>query len=206
MQLKEVIQYIEEIAPLSFQESYDNSGLIVGNPRLEVSGILISLDVTEAIVQEAIEKKANVIIAHHPIVFKGLKKFTGKNYVERVVIQAIKNDIAIYAAHTNLDSVVGGVNTRICEKLGLRNCEILQTSENQLIKLVSFIPEAHFPKVEQAVFQAGAGHIGNYDQCAYSSKGTGSFRALSEANPFVGNKMNYIERMRSDLKLFFRNI
>ncbi len=137
MQLKEITQYIESIAPLAFQESYDNSGLLIGNPSDEVSGILISLDITEAIIDEAISKNLNLIVAHHPIVFSGLKKLNGKNYIERCVAKAIKSDIAIYVAHTNLDSVFGGVNSKICDKLKLQNCQILAPIPGFLKKLVA---------------------------------------------------------------------
>ncbi|MGC9355385.1 MAG: Nif3-like dinuclear metal center hexameric protein, partial [Mariniphaga sp.] len=140
LKIKEIVQYFESIAPLKLQESYDNSGLIAGNPEAQVSSALVTIDVTEAVVDEAIEKKAGLIIAHHPIVFSGIKKLTGKNYVERTVIKAIKNDVAIYAAHTNLDAVSGGVNTKICEKLGLKNCKVLHPVSGQLKKLVTFIP------------------------------------------------------------------
>jgi dinuclear metal center YbgI/SA1388 family protein len=149
---------------------------------------LITLDVTEKVVEEAIQKNAQLIVAHHPIVFSGLKKFTGKNYVERTIIKAIKNDIAIYAAHTNLDSVEGGVNQKICEKLGLQNCKILQPASGQLKKLVTFIPVDHLNPVREAVFNAGAGNIGNYDSCGFTTEGLGSFRGNENANPFVGEK------------------
>jgi dinuclear metal center YbgI/SA1388 family protein len=188
VKLKEITQFLESLAPLSLQESYDNAGLIVGSPDTDVSSILVSLDVTEKVVDEAIEEKAQLIVAHHPIVFSGLKKFTGKNYVERTLLKAIKNDIAIYAAHTNLDSVTGGVNSKICEKIGLQNCSILQPVSSQLKKLVTFIPVDHAEKVREAVFNAGAGNIGNYDSCGYNTEGLGSFRGNEDTNPFVGEK------------------
>ncbi|MDO9039920.1 MAG: Nif3-like dinuclear metal center hexameric protein, partial [Bacteroidota bacterium] len=171
MILKEITQFIESIAPLSFQESYDNSGLIIGHPDDEISGILITLDITEDIVNEAISKKLNLIVAHHPIIFGGLKKLNGKNYVERCVSKAIKNDIAIYAAHTNLDGVFGGVNSKICEKLQLQNCRMLIPMQNFLKKLVTFVPTDHAEKVRKAMFDAGAGNIGNYDSCSFNQSG-----------------------------------
>ena len=186
--IKDITNFFENLAPLSLQESYDNAGLIVGDANTKVSAILISLDVTEDIVDEAIKKNAELIVAHHPIVFSGLKKITGKNYVERTLIKAIKNNIAIYAAHTNLDSVTGGVNSKICEKLGLQNCKILQPTEGQLKKLVTFIPEEYVDKVKEAVFDAGAGNIGNYDSCGYTTNGSGSFRGNKNSEPFVGEK------------------
>ena len=186
--IKDVSNFLETFAPLRLQESYDNAGLILGDPAAEVSGVLISLDVTEQVVEEAIAQNCNLIVAHHPIVFSGLKKITGKNYVERTLLKAIKNDIAIYAAHTNLDSVSGGVNGKICEKLGLENCKILQPIEGMLKKLVTFIPVDHADKVREAVFSAGAGHIGNYDSCSFNSHGQGTFRGNNTTHPFAGEK------------------
>jgi dinuclear metal center YbgI/SA1388 family protein len=184
--LKDVAQFLESFAPLSLQESYDNAGLITGDLKTKITSVLITLDVTEKVVEEAIQKNAQLIVAHHPIIFSGLKKFTGKNYVERTIIKAIKNDIAIYAAHTNLDSVEGGVNQKICEKLGLQNCKILQPASGQLKKLVTFIPVDHLNQVREAVFNAGAGNIGNYDSCGFTTEGLGSFRGNENANPFIG--------------------
>jgi len=186
--LKDITNFLESFAPLSLQESYDNAGLITGDANTEIKTVLITLDVTEKVVDEAIQKNAQLIVAHHPIVFSGLKKFTGKNYVERTIIKAIKNDIAIYASHTNLDSVEGGVNQKICEKLGLQNCRILQPASGQLKKLVTFIPVEHLNPVREAVFRAGAGNIGNYDSCGFTAEGAGSFRGNENANPFVGKK------------------
>ncbi len=186
MKLSEITTYLESIAPLAYQESYDNAGLLVGDPQKEINQTLITLDVTEAILDEAIETKSDLIVAHHPIIFGGLKKITGKNEVERCVIKAIKNDIAIYASHTNLDSVLGGVNSKICEKLGLENIQILAPVSGQLKKLVTFIPFDHAANVQQAIFKVGAGHIGNYDSCAYSIPGKGSFRGDEKTKPFVG--------------------
>lgn len=186
--IKEISNFLENLAPLRLQESYDNAGLILGNPDQEISGVLITLDVIEAVIEEAIQRNCNLVVAHHPIVFSGLKKITGKSYVERTVLKAIKNDIAIYAAHTNLDSVSGGVNGKICEKLGLQNCRILQAADGLLKKLVTFIPVDHADKVRQAVFDAGAGNIGNYDSCSFNSHGQGTFRGNDSAKPFVGEK------------------
>ncbi|HRX12970.1 MAG TPA: Nif3-like dinuclear metal center hexameric protein, partial [Draconibacterium sp.] len=184
--LKDIANFIENFAPLGLQESYDNSGLITGDVNTEINSVLVTLDVTEEVVEEAIQKKAQLIVAHHPIIFSGLKKITGKSYVERTVIKAIKNDIAIYAAHTNLDSVEGGVNQKICEKLGLENCRILQPNRGQLKKLVTFIPAEKADNVREAVFNAGAGNIGNYDSCGFVAEGLGSFRGNENSNPYVG--------------------
>src|SRR4051812_31374376 len=119
MTISAIIECLEKIAPSSLQENYDNAGLITGNKQWQCTGIIISLDATEEVIKEAIEKKCNLVVAHHPIVFRGLKKINGKNYVEKTIITAIKNDIAIYAIHTNLDNVIEGVNGKIADKLGL---------------------------------------------------------------------------------------
>lgn len=186
MKISAITSYLERIAPLSYQESYDNSGLIVGNPNDTVQRVLIALDCTEAVVDEAIEKGCGLIITHHPIVFKGLKKFNGKNYVERVVLKAIKNDIALYAIHTNLDNVLGGVNSKIAEKLGLENTAILNPKSGLIKKLTVFVPRTHVESVRTALFEAGAGAIGDYDECSFNSIGYGTFRAGQDANPTLG--------------------
>ncbi len=186
MTISQIIQTLTAIAPPSLQEGYDNAGLITGSPGWACTGIITSLDATEAVVQEAIEKKCNLIVAHHPIVFGGLKQITGKNYVERTVIAAIKNDIAIYAIHTNLDNVIAGVNGKIADKLGLVNRKVLQPKGGQLKKLIVFVPEAQAAQVRQAMFEAGGGHIGNYSECSFNSSGTGTFKAGAGTNPFVG--------------------
>ena len=186
MRIKEIIHFLETIAPLSFQESYDNAGLIIGNSDTECSGIITSLDVTEEVVEEAVRRKCNLIVAHHPIIFKGLKKLNGKNYVERTVIAAIKNDIAVYAIHTNLDNVLEGVNQKIAEKLQLQNCKTLLPKEGTLQKLITFAPVKNAEEVRKALFKAGAGAIGNYDRCSFNVEGTGTFRAGEGSDPYVG--------------------
>lgn len=188
MKLKEITRYLEEIAPLSFQESYDNSGLIVGHPDEIINGAVICLDSTEEVVDEAIELGVNLIIAHHPIVFSGLKRFNGNNYIERVVMKAIKHGIAIYAIHTNLDNVANGVNAMICSALKIENPSILAPKGGLLNKLVVFLPEENREGVKQAMFQAGAGEIGNYSNCSFSQIGTGTFKPGSGANPHSGVK------------------
>lgn len=184
--VKDITSYLEQLAPLSSQESYDNSGLIVGDPSMHVKGALLSLDCTEEVVEEAVSVGANMIIAHHPIVFKGLKKLNGKNYVERTVIRAIKNDIAIYAIHTNLDNYRFGVNAEIGERLGLENLKILSPASNSLKKLIVFCPEEATVKVSKAMFDAGAGNIGDYDECSFETSGTGAFRPNENTNPAIG--------------------
>lgn len=187
MNLNQITKAIESLAPLSLQEKYDNSGLIVGLPKMEITKALISFDVTEKVIEEAILLGANLIISHHPIIFGGLKKLTASNYVERVVMQAVKNDIALYAVHTNLDNVIEGTNRILADKLELENLKVLQNAENQLFKLVVYVPLSHLEEVRNAIFEAGAGHIGNYDNCSFSAEGKGSFRALEGTHPFVGN-------------------
>ncbi|MGI4751937.1 MAG: Nif3-like dinuclear metal center hexameric protein [Janthinobacterium lividum] len=186
MKLNNITACLESLAPLVYQEDYDNSGLIVGYADQEIFQALISLDCTEAIVDEAIANNCQLIISHHPIVFKGLKKFNGKTYVERVVEKAIKNSIAIYAIHTNLDHVKTGVNRKIADKLGLQNCRILSPKNNLLKKLITFVPIAQADKVREALFAAGAGNIGNYSEVSFNSNGTGTFKADKNANPFIG--------------------
>jgi len=186
MLVKEITSYLESFAPLSYQESYDNAGLIVGDSAMEVKGILVCLDSTEEIIDEAIASGSNMVVAHHPIIFGGLKKLNGKNYVERAVIKAIKNDIAIYASHTNLDNVKNGVNFKICEKLGLKNVSILEPKNELLRKLVTFIPVEHTEKLLQALHKAGAGTIGDYKSCSFTVEGIGTFEPQKDANPFIG--------------------
>ena len=186
MKLSQLTTYLESLAPLAYQEDYDNAGLIVGRPDQEVSQALISLDCTEAVVDEAIATNCQVIISHHPIVFRGLKKFNGKTYVERVVEKAIRNNIALYAIHTNLDNMMTGVNAKICETLGLKNCRILSPKHNLLKKLVTYIPISHADEVRNALFEAGAGNIGNYSETSFNAEGTGTFKGNEDANPHVG--------------------
>lgn len=186
MKLYEITNYLESIAPLALQESYDNCGLITGNLQMDIFSAIITLDCTEEVVDEAISLNANLIVAHHPIVFSGLKKITGKNYVERVIIKAIQNNIAIYAIHTNLDNVQHGVNAEICKRLGLQNCTILSPKSATLRKLVTFIPTQNFEQVTQAVFAAGAGNIGNYSETGFSVEGIGTFKGNKSANPAIG--------------------
>lgn len=188
MKIADIIRALEALAPPQLQEHYDNAGLLTGNENEKVKGVLCTLDCTEAIVEEAINKKCNLIVAHHPIIFGGIKKLNGKNYVERTVIKAIKNNVAIYSIHTNLDNVHNGVNSIIAEKLSLKNIQVLQPKENLLSKLVTFCPVAYAEKVRNAIFDAGAGHIGEYDCCSFNAEGTGTYRASEKSNPFAGKK------------------
>lgn len=186
MKIREITDYLEEIAPLAYQESYDNSGLLTGHKEQEVKNTLITLDCTEAIIEEAIQKKCELIISHHPIIFKGLKKLTGSNYIERTIIKAIQNNIAIYAIHTNLDNVDFGVNKMICDKLKLENCQVLAPKSDLLRKLVVFCPTEQASKVRTALLNSGAGQVGNYDNCSFNTIGEGTFRANENANPYIG--------------------
>ncbi|WP_018617743.1 Nif3-like dinuclear metal center hexameric protein [Spirosoma luteum] len=190
-QIRQLTTYLEALAPLSYQESYDNAGLIVGDPSTDITGVLVTLDATEQVVDEAISKGCNVIVAHHPIVFKGLKKLNGKNYVERTVIKAVKHDVAIYASHTNLDNVIGGVNFHIAEKLQLQNIRILTPKAQTLTKLVTFVPVADTQRVLDALHQAGAGQIGAYKNCSFRVAGTGAYEAGEQAHPVLGEIGEY---------------
>ena len=186
MKLSQLTAYLETLAPLSYQEDYDNAGLIVGHPDQEVFQGLISLDCTEAVVDEAIANNCQVIISHHPIVFRGLKKFNGKTYVERVVEKAIRKGIALYAIHTNLDNVLTGVNAKICDTLGLKNYRILSPKAGVLKKLVTYVPLNHAEAVRNALFSAGAGNIGNYSECSFNVEGSGTFKGNDQTDPYVG--------------------
>ena len=184
----EIISALEKLAPPAYQESYDNSGLLIGNKQAECTGVLIALDVTEKTILEAIDRNCNMVVAHHPIIFKGLKKLTGSNYIERTVELAIKNDIAIYAIHTNLDSITNGVNWKIAQRLGLQNIKILAPKTQALQKLTTFVPSESADKVLEALFAAGAGQIGDYKNCSFTTTGTGSFLPSMDANPVIGTR------------------
>ncbi len=204
MKLKELTSYLDSEVPLSFQESYDNSGLQVGSSEKEVTSAMITLDVTEEVMDEAISLKCDVLISHHPLIFSGIKSMTGKSFTERILSTAIKYDIAIYSAHTNLDVHSNGVSRKMAEKLGLKKIKVLSPSENRLLKLVTYIPESHFEKVSNALFEAGAGVIGNYDRCGFATSGTGSYRGNDNSKPFLGEKgkMHFEKEMRFETVLF----
>jgi dinuclear metal center YbgI/SA1388 family protein len=188
MRIKEISQVLETFAPLAFQEEYDNAGLIIGNPEMEISGALIALDITAEVLDEAIENNCNLVIAHHPLIFKGLKRLVGDDAVQRLTIKAIQNQVAVYAMHTNLDNSVNGLNSWVCDLLGIKNYRILSPGKGLLSKLVTFCPVDYADKIRQALFDAGAGHIGNYDCCSYNVTGQGTFRASENTHPFVGEK------------------
>ncbi len=186
MQIKEITGYLESLAPLTFQESYDNSGLQVGDPGMEITGILIALDVTEGVLHEADDLGFNLIISHHPVIFGGLNSVTGKSLAEKIVRLAIKKEIAIYSGHTNFDAIAGGVNSALANRLGLVNQQILDPMRDQLKKIVVFVPHQQRDLVRQAMFDAGAGHIGAYDRCSFNLEGTGTFRGSEGSDPYVG--------------------
>jgi dinuclear metal center YbgI/SA1388 family protein len=186
MKISEVISFLESLAHPSLQENYDNAGLVVGQSDWECTGIVCSLDATEEVINEAIEKKFNLVVAHHPIIFGGLKKINAKNYVEKSVITAIKNDIAIYAIHTNLDNVINGVNGKIASMIGLKNISILSSKANNLKKLFTFVPVEKAEIVRNAIFKVGGGQIGNYSECSFNVEGKGTFKAEEGTNPYVG--------------------
>ena len=188
LKVKDVTDHLETFAPPAYQETYDNSGLLTGQRDQEITGVLVTLDCTEPVVDEAVNRGCNLIIAHHPIIFKGLKKLTGGNYVERTVIKAIRHEVAIYAIHTNLDNVHTGVNRKICEKIGLGNLQVLSPKSQVLTKLVTFIPSERSGDLLTALYDAGAGQIGNYENCSFSVEGRGTFRPNERANPAIGKR------------------
>lgn len=203
MTIHNITQYLESIAPPALQESYDNAGLITGSAQWPCTGIICCLDAVEDVIQEAIQKKCNLVIAHHPIIFSGLKKINGNNYVERTIIKAIKNDIAIYAIHTNLDNIMHGVNGMIAEKLCLQNVSILSAKQNQLKKLFFYVPAQHAQKVMDAIFETGGGQIGNYSECSFTVNGTGTFKPNELANPFTGQKGERHEAAELKIEILF---
>lgn len=204
MKLREISSFLDSELPLAFQESYDNSGLQAGDPEQEIDAALLTLDITEDVVNEAIRKKSGMIISHHPLIFGQLKRITGRNSTERILRSCIKNDIAVYSAHTNLDITHHGVSRKMAEKLGLEKVKVLAALEKKLLKLVTFVPESHIDKVRDAVFDAGSGSIGNYDRCGFVTEGTGSFRGNEDTDPFVGErgKISFEKELRFETVLF----
>lgn len=188
MLIKHIIEALEQWAPPAYQESYDNAGLITGDPLAECTGVLCCLDVTEAVLNEALEKNLNMVVAHHPIVFRAIKQFSQKNLVNRILTKAIKQDLAIYAIHTNLDHVFTGINASLARKLNLasHSLSILEPKENLLAKLYTYVPETALDTVKQALFEAGGGVIGQYAECSFTVGGTGSFKPLAGSNPVIG--------------------
>ena len=203
MKINDITSYLEAIAPPALQESYDNAGLITGQAFWECTGVICCLDAVEAVIDEAISKNINLVVAHHPILFSGLKKINGNNYVERTIIKAIKNDIAIYAIHTNLDNITEGVNGIIAKKLGLQHTSILSPKNGLLKKLYFFVPPEHAPQVMHALFDAGGGQIGNYSECSFSVIGTGTFKPNDHAKPFSGERGKREEAEELKIEVLF---
>jgi dinuclear metal center YbgI/SA1388 family protein len=203
MRINDIISAIESFAPSSYQDSYDNSGLLVGDAGANAGAVLVSLDCTEAVVDEAIRLKANLIVSHHPIIFSALKRITPQNYIGRTVIKAIQNNIALYAAHTNLDHVRAGVNSKIGQRLGLQNLQILAPRKQMLHKLITYVPLLSAEPLRQALFGAGAGQIGKYDSCSFSSQGQGTFRAGAGANPAIGKIGEYHSEAESRIEVVY---
>jgi dinuclear metal center YbgI/SA1388 family protein len=204
MILKEFCFYLESVVPLSYQEGYDNSGLQVGTPEKEIKSALITLDVTPVVLDEAVGKGCDLIVSHHPVIFNGIKRITGSTFTEKILQKAIKEDIAIYSAHTNLDVISTGVSMKMAEKLNLQELRVLSPLKDRLLKLVTFIPEDYFKKVTSALFEAGAGVTGGYDQCGFNTSGEGSFRPGEKSSPFVGNRgeLNFEKEIRFETILF----
>ena len=187
MKIKEIVSALDRFAPLPLQDGFDNAGLQIGLTEAEATGALLCLDVTEAVLDEAIALGCNLVISHHPLIFKGYKSIIGKDYVERCILKAIRNDMVLYAAHTNLDNAKGGVNYKIAEKIGLKHLQVLEPKRNSLLKLVTFVPIEQAERVRKALFAAGCGNIGGYDSCSYNLKGEGTFRAGENTHPFCGS-------------------
>lgn len=203
MKIKELFPLLEEMAPLAYAEDFDNVGLLVGNQENEVSGILVCHDALESVIDEAIAKNCNVLVCFHPIVFSGLKKITGKNYVERAVIKAIKNDIAIYAVHTALDNHKNGVNKIFCDALGLKNTKILVPKQNFIQKLITYTIPENVEQVRNALFDAGAGKIGNYEDCSFNSQGIGTYMGNENSNPEIGERFEFVEAPEVKIEVTF---
>jgi dinuclear metal center YbgI/SA1388 family protein len=188
MKISDITSRLEKLAPLGLQESYDNCGLLTGQGDWECTGVLVCLDCTEEILQEALDRGCNLVVAHHPVIFGGLKRLNGNGYVEKTVIRAIRNNLAIYALHTNLDNVADGVNRRIAEQIGLGALEVLSPKKEQLLKLVTYCPVANSPTLLEALFAAGAGHVGQYSECSFTMSGTGTFLPGENTNPHLGER------------------
>jgi dinuclear metal center YbgI/SA1388 family protein len=203
MKIKEILAVLDNMAPLAYAESFDNVGLLVGNQNEECSGVLVCHDALEAVIEEAIAKKCNLVVCFHPILFSGLKKITGKDYVERSIIKAIKNDVAIYAVHTALDNHQYGVNKIFCDALGLINTKILIPKTNFIQKLVTFAPLENADEVRNAMFKAGAGKIGNYENCSFNSTGTGTYRGNDNSNPVIGEKFELVQANEMKIEVTF---
>jgi dinuclear metal center YbgI/SA1388 family protein len=203
MKIKEILSILEEMAPLAYAEDFDNVGLLVGNPDNETTGVLVCHDALENVIEEAIAKNCNLVVCFHPILFSGLKKITGKNYVERSVLKAIKNDIAIYAVHTALDNHKNGVNKIFCDALGLVKTKVLIPKPNFIQKLVTYTIPENVEQVRKALFDAGAGKIGNYDDCSFNSQGMGTYMGNENSNPEIGERFEFVEAPEIKIEVTF---
>jgi len=203
MKIKEILSVLEEMAPLAYAEDFDNVGLLVGDQNTEATGVLVCHDALENVIDEAITKKCNLVVCFHPILFSGLKKITGKNYVERSIIKAIKNDIAIYAVHTALDNHQNGVNKIFCDALGLKNTKVLIPKQNFIRKLVTYTIPENAEKVRNALFDAGAGNIGNYEDCSFNSKGIGTYMGNENSDPQLGERFEFVETAEIKIEVTF---
>lgn len=203
MKIKEIITVLEEMAPLAYAEDFDNVGLLLGNQEDEATGVLVCHDALESVIEEAIAKNCNLVVCFHPILFSGIKKITGKNYVERSVLKAIKNDIAIYAVHTALDNHKNGVNKIFCDALGLTNTKILVPKPNFIQKLVTYTIPENVEQVRNALFNAGAGKIGNYDDCSFTSQGIGTYMGNENSNPEIGERFEFVEAQEIKIEVTF---
>lgn len=203
MKLHQLIEVLEEMAPTSYAEDFDNVGLLVGDRNQVINGILVCHDALESVIDEAIQQNCNLVVCFHPILFSGLKKITGKTYVERAIIKAIKNDIAIYSVHTALDNHQNGVNKIMCDALGIKNPKMLVEKQDFIHKLVTYAPTSHASKIRQALFDAGAGGIGNYNNCSFNSEGKGTYQGDENSNPVVGEKHEYVEADEVKIEVTF---
>ncbi len=203
MIIQDVINHLETLAPLTYAEDFDNVGLLVGDKNEKLTGVLVTLDTLEKVVDEAIEKNCNLIVSFHPIIFKGLKKITGKTYVERVVLKAIKHNIAIYAIHTALDNALQGVNDMICNTIGLINKQILIPQSATIKKLTTYVPKSEAEVLRTALFNAGAGNIGNYSNCSFNTDGMGTYQGNEASNPSLGEKGKTHQEEETQISVIF---
>ncbi|MFC4817309.1 Nif3-like dinuclear metal center hexameric protein [Flavobacterium sp. GCM10023249] len=203
MKIKEILSILEEMAPLAYAEDFDNVGLLVGDSNAEATGVLVCHDALEAVIDEAVKKQCNLVVCFHPILFSGIKKITGKNYVERSILKAIKNDIAIYAVHTALDNHKAGVNKIFCDALGLINTKVLVPKQNFIQKLITYTIPENVEKLRNALFDAGAGKIGNYEDCSFNSKGIGTYMGNENSNPEIGERFEFVEAEEIKIEVTF---
>ena len=203
MKVKDFTNYLEQLAPLTYQEEYDNSGLIIGDFNMEVQGVLITLDCNDKVLDEAINNKCNLVITHHPIIFKGLKKINNDSLTDKLVIKAIKNNVAIYSIHTNLDNIVNGVNSEIAKRLKLKNCRVLRSKNEYLRQLVFYCPKENTTDLIEKLCSVGAGAIGNYNNCSFKSSGVGTFKPLENSNPNKGVKGKLYSSKEDRVELVF---